>query len=214
MLQVAPGLWRWTGLHPAWTPLAQGGAQGWEQEVGCVYYEAGDTVVLVDPLVPPEDETRFWRALDRDVERMGGRVVVTLTAPWHARSTDAIVARYRATVWSHPGGSSRLGRAIDAPVLPPGLEVFEIPPAREGQVVLFLTEHRALVTAEVLTGVDGRLVVVPSPRLEDEARLASCLGLLLELPIEIVLPAHGGPILERGREAVSAAVAHWAPSAA
>ena len=36
--EIATGLWRWTGLHPAWTP-ADGGPGGWEQEVGCYFYE-------------------------------------------------------------------------------------------------------------------------------------------------------------------------------
>ena len=207
---IRPGLWRWTGLHPAWTPESG----GWEQEVGSVYYEAADAVVLVDPLVPPEDEERFWRALDRDVERLDRKVVVVVTAPWHARSAETIVARYGATLWAHPAGRSRLGREIDAAVLPTGIEVFEIPPVGEGQVALFLPGHRALVTAEVLAEADGRLRVAPSPQLQDQSRLLSCLRLLLELPIEIVLPAHGEPILEDGRDVVAAAVAHWAPSAA
>ncbi len=99
-------------------------------------------------------------------------------------------------------------------MLPAGIEVFEIPPAHEGQVALFLPRHRALVTAEVLARAHGALSVRPSLELRDRARLISCLDLLLELPIEIVLPAHGEPILEHGRDVVAAAVAHWAPSAA
>jgi glyoxylase-like metal-dependent hydrolase (beta-lactamase superfamily II) len=202
--EIAPGLWRWTGEHPGWAPGAP-----WEREVGCVYHEAADAVVLVDPLVPPEDEERFWRALDRDVERVARPVVVLLTAPWHARSTDAVVARYGATVWAHPAGRERLGRAIDAPVLPAGIEAFEIPPVDEGQVALFLRDHRALVTCEVLAGTgDGGLRVDPSPRLREPGRLRTCLRLLLELPIEVVLPGHGEPILANGRAAVAAAVAH------
>jgi hypothetical protein len=53
---LATGLWRWTGLHAAW-----------KQEVGSVYLEAEDTVVLIDPLVPPDEPERFWRKLERDV---------------------------------------------------------------------------------------------------------------------------------------------------
>jgi glyoxylase-like metal-dependent hydrolase (beta-lactamase superfamily II) len=208
--EIGPGLRRWTGLHPAWTP----DATGWEQEVGCVYHETDGATVLVDPLVPPEDEERFWHALDRDVETRARPVVVVLTAPWHARSAEAIVARYRASLWAHPAGRERLGRAIDAPMLPAGIEAIEVPPRAEGQVVLFLPEHRALVTAEVLAGQAGVLAVCPSPQLEDKGRLMAWLRLLLELPIEIVLPAHGRPVLERGRDAVAAAAAHWAPSAA
>jgi glyoxylase-like metal-dependent hydrolase (beta-lactamase superfamily II) len=207
--EIAPGLWRWTGRHPAWTPGA-----GWVPEVGCVYAETGDAVVLVDPLVPPEDADRFWRALDRDVERLARPVLVVLTAPWHERSAADVRVRYGAALWAHPAGRERLEVVPDAPVLPDGIEVLEIPPLREGQVALFLREHRALVTAEVLAGDRGGLRVCPSPALADARRLRSCLGLLSELPVDVVLPAHGEPVRERGREAIAAAVAHWAPSAA
>ncbi len=210
MQQIGAGLWRWTGLHPAWTPESV----GWEQEVACTYYETEDAVVLIDPLAPPEDEERFWRALDHDVERLGRPVVVALTAAWHARSTSVMVERYGATVWAHPASGDRLGLRLDAPILPRRVEAFEIPPAGEGQVALYLAAHRALVTAEALAGLGGGLVVRPSPRLGDRDRLVRCLRLLLELPVEIVLPAHGEPVLRNGREAIAAALAHWAPSAA
>ncbi len=62
--QIAEGLWRWTARHPEWRPDAD-----WPPDVGCVYYEGPDAVVLVDPLVPQDDADRFWAALDRDVER-------------------------------------------------------------------------------------------------------------------------------------------------
>lgn len=207
--RIEAGLWRWTGLHPAWSP-----GSDWGPEVGSVYWEADGAVVLVDPLVPAEDEERFWSALDRDVERLGRPVVVVLTAPWHLRSTDAFAARYGATVWAHPRGAERLGRAIDAPVLPVGIEVLEVPPFGEGQVVLFLTGQRALLTAEVLAGTPTGLRVHPSPNLAERDRLVPFLRLLLELPVERVLPAHGEPVVVDGRDAVAAALAHYAPSAA
>jgi glyoxylase-like metal-dependent hydrolase (beta-lactamase superfamily II) len=210
VVEVGPGLWRWTGLHPAWTPESR----GWQPEVGCVYLETEEAVVLVDPLVPPEDADRFWRALDRDVERLARPVLVMLTAPWHVRSAAEMVARYGASLWAHPAGRERIALTIDAPVLPRGVEVLEIPPVREGQVALFLPGHGALVTAEVLAGAEGGLRVRPSPGLEAAGRLRACLGLLLELPIVTVLPAHGEPVVGSGREAIAAALAHWAPSAA
>jgi glyoxylase-like metal-dependent hydrolase (beta-lactamase superfamily II) len=92
--------------------------------------------------------------------------------------------------------------------------VLEIPPVHEGQVAVFLSSHKALVTADVLVGVDGGLQVRPSPALADATRLGTCLRLVAELPIDVVLPAHGEPVLEGGSLAVAAAVAHWAPSAA
>src|SRR5437763_13673038 len=51
--RVARGLWTWTAPHPSWN-----GADDWPEAVGCVYYEAPDAVVLIDPqgigLVVPE----------------------------------------------------------------------------------------------------------------------------------------------------------------
>ncbi len=78
--QLAPGLWRWTAYHPDWTP-EEGGVDGWDPEVGCIYCETADGIVLVDPLVPaePENAERFWSALDRDVGRVGGAPRVLLT---------------------------------------------------------------------------------------------------------------------------------------
>jgi len=38
VLELRPGLWRWTA--PTRTGPADGGPEGWEADVGCVYYEA------------------------------------------------------------------------------------------------------------------------------------------------------------------------------
>jgi hypothetical protein len=194
---VRPGLWRWTGQHPAWTPAAA----GWEQEVGCVYYEADDATVLVDPLVPPEDEERFWSALDRDVERRALPVIVALTAPWHIRSTDAIVAR--------------CGAVVSPPVsLPEDVLELPVPPVAEGQRALHLARERTLVTCEILTGIAGGLRVCPSPGVGDDDLRPFLTG-LLDLDVDVVLPAHGAPVLEGAAGAVAAAIRHWeAPSAA
>ena len=91
--EIGTGLWYWTGRHPAWT-AADGGPDGWAQEVGCVYYEGPDAVVLFDPLVPMEDPVRFYEALERDVERAGKPVRVLLTVDAHARSSQELAERY------------------------------------------------------------------------------------------------------------------------
>jgi hypothetical protein len=38
--RIAEGLWRWSAYY-----------EEWREDVGCVYYEAPDAVVLIDPLV-------------------------------------------------------------------------------------------------------------------------------------------------------------------
>ena len=80
--RFAEGLWRWSTHYGEW-----------RAEVGCVYYEAPDAIVLIDPLVPeePDEAKRFWEALDRDVHRAAVPVHVLVTVFWHARSAAEIV---------------------------------------------------------------------------------------------------------------------------
>ncbi len=84
--ELRPGLWRWTADHPEWDHAEQ-----WGPEVGSVYAELPDAVVVVDPLVPEAAEDRFWSALDHDVERLGKPVFVLLTVHWHERSVAAVL---------------------------------------------------------------------------------------------------------------------------
>lgn len=74
--ELAPGLWRWDDS---------------------LYVERPDAVVLIDPAVPAGEEERFFRALDRDVERLGLPVVVLLTD--RVLDADVFVERYGAEVF-------------------------------------------------------------------------------------------------------------------
>lgn len=186
--EIAPGLWRWTASHPNWRRGAD-----WPEEVGCVYYEAPDAVVLIDPLIPAGEEDAFLAHLDRDVERLGRPVVILLTCDWHRRSTDELAERYGARI----GGE-----------LPNGLEEIPVRGAGERQVAYFIRPHRALVVAEIFMG-DGRggLKLCPSPALTNRDELDAALIELLELPVERVLVAHGEPVLENGRDRMAEALA-------
>src|SRR5207248_10381280 len=87
--ELAPGLWRWTGYH-----------EEWKQDVGCLSVETSDGLVLIDPLVPPEDSERFLTALDRDVARLGGAVHVLITVYYHARSAGELIQRHGGRLWA------------------------------------------------------------------------------------------------------------------
>jgi hypothetical protein len=187
--QLAEGLWRWTAPHP--------NAANWPDwgppvppEVGCVYYEAPDAVVLIDPLLPAGDEKAFLAYLDRDVERVGLPVSLLLTAPWHERSAATLRERY--------GASDRI---------PDSVEVHPVEGAPEEQLAYFIRPHGALVVAEVFVG-DGRggLAVLPSPGLADPAALERSLYAIAALPVELVLVSHGEPVLQDGRRAIELAL--------
>ncbi|MFZ0341650.1 MAG: hypothetical protein WAL31_04890 [Gaiellaceae bacterium] len=190
-VRIAEGLWRWTAEHPNWEHWPE--HERWPSEVGCVYYEAEDATVLVDPLVPAGDEDDFLRHLDADVERRGPPVVILLTAEWHRRSADELVARYDA----------RLGGAP-----PEGVEEIPIEGADERQVAYFIAPHAALVVAETFqVDVEGELFLCRSPALRRPAELEASLDRIMELPIERLLVSHGEPVLVDAKARMAEALA-------
>lgn len=204
-MRIAPGLWRWTGYH-----------EEWKENVGCVYCETRDGVVLIDPLVPPEDADRFWLALDRDLAQVEGPVHVLVTVFWHTRSTAAMVERYSARVWANSRGRAaierRAGRVTDG--FRPGDElpggIVALGTARAAEVVYWLPEHRSVVPGDVLIG-DGKggIRICPKswlPENSSPAKLAASLAPLLDLPVERVLLSHGDPLLAGGKRALAAAL--------
>ena len=188
-VRVAEGLWRWTAPHP--------NAANWPQlgppvppEVGCVYYEAPDAVVLFDPLLTAGEEEEILGHLDRDVERLGLPVSILLTASWHERSASILRERYRA--------DDRI---------PDSVERYLIEGAPEQQLAYFIRPHRALVVAEIFVG-DGKggLALSQSPVLEDRAALDRSLRPIAALAVERVLVSHGEPVLKDGRRAIELAL--------
>ena len=189
------GLWRWTVFY-----------EEWRDEVGCVYYEAPDAIVLVDPLVPSEtaEATRFWEALDRDVRRVGLPVHVYITVFWHARSAGEIVRRYdgrlHATSRARAANERRTGvvPAVFRPgdVLPGGIEALET--GRSTEVAYWIPAHGALVPGDVLLGDDtGGLRLCPESWLPagiGHERLRAALRPVLDLPLTRVLVSHGSPV--------------------
>lgn len=194
---IAAGLWRWTAYY-----------EEWRDEVGCVYYEAPDAVVLIDPLVPSvqSESARFWEALDRDVKRAGLPVHVYITVFWHARSAGEVVRRYdgrlHATSRARAAMERRTGVAPDVfrPGEPLPGDIEALPSGRSTEVVYWIPEHGAIVPGDVLLGDDnGGLRLCPEswlPTGVDHAMLRTALKPLLDLPVTRVLVSHGEPVTE------------------
>jgi hypothetical protein len=217
--EVETGLWRWTGHHPDWTP-----DQNWDPEVGCVYFAAPDAVVLIDPVVPPEDVDRFWEALDRDVARASLPVHVLLTVHWHCRNSVAVCDRYGGEIWAHEKVLTDTPREIEPTktftfddTLPGGIVACD--PVYFLESVFWLPGPGALVFGDIVTGADGELRLCPDDWLGGGASgddLRTALRPLLQLPVHHVLVSHGEPVLHDGRTALARLVdTHGvAPSAA
>jgi len=197
--ELRPGLWRWTAAHPEWEH-----AEHWGPEVGSVYAELPDALVMVDPLVPQDEEDRFWEALDRDVERVGKPVHVLLTVHWHERSVATVLDRYKATLW----------RPEEKGQLPAGVHAEVVKGSDWVEALFFLEPHRALIAGDLLIGKDGGGIELPvrwfpkgeqdwaEQELKPELRKR-----LAGLPVELVVVSHGEPVLEDGAAALERALA-------
>jgi glyoxylase-like metal-dependent hydrolase (beta-lactamase superfamily II) len=195
--ELRPGLWRWIANHPEWDHAEQ-----WGPEVGSVYAEVPDAVVLIDPLVPEDEEEKFWSALDRDVERNGLPVYVLLTVHWHERSVAAVLDRYKATLW----------RPEEKGELPAGVHAEVVKGSDWVEAMFFLEPHRALVAGDLLIGKDGgiELPVAWFPKGEQDWARDELKPMLRErlgaLPVELVLVSHGEPVLSEGAAALERAL--------
>src|SRR5438034_10547690 len=153
--ELRPGLWRWTAPHPEWEH-----AENWGPDVASVYAELPHEVVVIDPLVPPGEDERFWSALDRDVERLGLPMHVLLTVHWHERSVATVLDRYEAKLW----------RPEEKGELPAGVHAEIVKGSDWVEALFFLEPHRALVAGDLLVGVDDGVEVTVSwfPKGEQE----------------------------------------------
>jgi len=180
--ELRPGLWTWAAPHPTWTP-EQGGPEGWEREVRSYALDAGDCLVLVDPLVEPSPVATL---ADRRP------LVILLTCYWHRRSTAELVQ----------APATDLGE-LGVPALPyelgddlPG-DVEPYPGAYPNECTLWIRGHRALVAGDVFLGGERGFRVLPDSWLGDGVTSESVresLRPLLELPLELLLLTHGDPV--------------------
>src|SRR6266550_597462 len=196
--ELRPGLWRWTAPHPEWEH-----AENWGPDVGSVYAQLPEALAIIDPLVPPGEDDRFWSALDRDVERAGRPLHVLLTVHWHERSVAAVLDRYHATLW-RPEEKGELPKGVHAEIVK-GSDWME--------ALFFLEPYKALVAGDLLVGRNGGIELPVAWFPKDEQEWAErelkpdLRKRLAELPIELVLVSHGEPILTDGAAALDRALA-------
>ena len=208
MRELRPGLWHWQAAHPDWSS-----EEPWEQEVSSYAIDDGARLLLFDPLAVPNE------LLELAAER---EPAIVLTAPWHERDARALAERLGAPVYAPPAdtaadlmqkygvtaeqageGSPDLDwlRSGSAEArwygagdgLPLGIEAFE---GREhNDVVLWIESLRAVVAGDSLADFGDGIAIQPEwlRKGVTRERVAEGLRPLLELPVEVVLPAHGAP---------------------
>ena len=212
MEKLTEGLWRWTARHPEWHPGEFGA------EVACFAAQAGDTTLLVDPLLPP-DPSPVLAVID---ESLGKRLAILITVPYHVRSAEELWRRYRGdaetTIHGHPACAKRLDdrsafREIEPGTpLPTGVTAHTIGRPRRHEMPLHLPSHDALVFGDAVAETEGRLVVWTSEKVDAKVerfyaqRFNPTLKPLLELDFDNVLVTHGQPVLGGGQSALRRAL--------
>lgn len=209
MRELRPGVWHWRSPHPDWD-----GEEGWPELVSSCAIELGDELVLFDPLAVP-DELRA-RA-----------TAVVLTAPYHERDARTLglpVHTPPADTWQDWvekfGVDPERVRGLESEDLawlragdgegcfhgsgswPFGIHAYA--GREDNDLILWLPAVNTLVTGDSLSDFgDGLAVWVADRTHVTRADVAERLRPLLDLPVELVLPAHGEPA---GRAALEQAL--------
>jgi hypothetical protein len=199
MRELRPGIWHWQSPHPDWDA-----EQWWPQLVSSYAIALGDDVVLFDPIAVP-DEIR---------ERA---TAVVLTAPYHerdARSLGLPVHTPPADTWQDWvekfGVAPEKVRGMESDDLTwlraeesagqfhePGkwpFGIYAYAGREDNDLVLWIPAVNAIVSGDSLSDFGEGLDIQMGGRTHlTKEQVAKQLQPLLDLPVELVLPAHGEP---------------------
>jgi glyoxylase-like metal-dependent hydrolase (beta-lactamase superfamily II) len=209
--ELEPGLWHWNARHPDWRS-----SEPWDEQVSSYAIDDGTRLLIFDPLgVPSEIEelaaeretaivlTAPWHERDTQslVEQLG---VPVYAAPpdtgedlmrkfgVSAERVEGFVSADLRWLLHEDGGEAHQLQAGTR--LPLGVEAF--PGWTHNDLVLWVENKRAVIAGDTLADF-GRGLEINTRWLPGDVtreHVAEGLRPLLELPVELVLATHGGPM--------------------
>lgn len=197
MREISSGLWHWTARHPNIGSQVSS------------YYLVGERVAL-DPLLPADGLDWFSPHPPEDV---------LLSNRHHSRDAFQLQEAFGAEVHCVRNGVYELeGRGRVTPFdfgdeLPGAVHAHEVDAISPDETALHIPAHRALACADGVVKWRGgeELAFVPDQLMDDppqtRAGLVSAYRRLLELDFDLLLLAHGDPVVGGGHEALAAFVA-------
>ena len=197
MQEIAPGLWHWTARHE-------------HIHADVSSYLLATERVAIDAKIPPEGLAWF--------EANGVPEHVVLSNRHHDRDAWRLREAFGCTVHCIRNGLHELeGRgpveALDfGDELPGGIVVHEVDAICPDETALHIPAHRALACADGVVqwpGTEG-LAFVPDFLMDEpeatKAGLRAAYRGLLDLDFDLLLLAHGDPVVGGGRDALRAFV--------
>ncbi len=191
MNEIGSGLWHWTARRASIST-----------EVSSYYL--GSERVLIDPMIPPEG--RDW------LEQHGPPEHAILTNRHHDRDAWRLHDAFGCTVHCIRNGLYELeGRgpveAFDfGDELPGEISVREVDAICPDETALYIPQHRALACADgvVRWGRGDELQFVPDSLMDEpeqtKQQLCEAYRGLLELDFDLLLLAHGDPVVGGARD--------------
>jgi hypothetical protein len=196
MREVLPRVFHWTAPHPR---IGIEVSSYWLDEAG----------VLLDPLVPPGEGLDWFAARPVEPE------AIVLSNRHHYRESDRFAARFGCAVHCNTAGlhefsDGRVEGFEIGDVLPGALVACEVGAICPDETALHLPEQGALLVADGIVrggphAQEQGLGFVPDSLMDDPPAtkaglLAAYARLLAERDFTHLLLAHGGPLIEDGRE--------------
>lgn len=192
MREISPGLWHWTARH---------------EHIGAEvssYYLESERVVL-DPMLPPDGLEWF--------EQHGAPEHVLMTNRHHDRHAWDLQEAFGCAVHCIRNGVYEIegrGRveAFDfGDELPGGATVYRVDAICPDETALHIPAHRALACADGVVHYGGELGFVPEQLMDDPEQtkrgLREAYGRLLELDFDVLLLAHGTPVVGDAKKALA-----------
>jgi len=188
---VRPGLFFWQAYDP-----------GVKTDLCCCALETPEGLIFCDPV--PLDSLA-------EEELMAGREAraILLTSGNHERNAAALARRYGVEIWAPDGArggviASRWYRAGE--ILCGGVEAIGLEGFGPGESALWW--QGVLVLGDALINVPPYgFAPLPDKYCEDPAIGGASLRKLLPLPVEILIFAHGLPIVSQARERLAGVIA-------
>jgi glyoxylase-like metal-dependent hydrolase (beta-lactamase superfamily II) len=189
MQEIAPGLWHWTAPHD------HIGA-----DVSSYYLEAER--VAIDPMLPPDVLEWF--------EQRGGPEHILLTNRHHDRHSWRLRDAFGSTVHCVRNGVYELDER--GPVepfdfgdeLPGGAVVHEVDAICPDETALHIPAHSALACADGVIHYGESLGFVPDRFMDEpedtKRKLREAYSRLVELDFDVLLLAHGAPVVGGARD--------------
>jgi len=193
MQEIAPGLWHWTARHE-------------HIGVDVSSYHLLEERVVLDPMTPPEGLEWF--------HEHGAPQHIVLTNRHHDRHAWRLQEEFGSTVHCIRNGLHELeGRGPAEPFdfgdeLPGGLAVYEVDAICPDETALHIPAHRAIACADGVArfGHGGELRFVPDQYIDDPEEtkrgLREAYRRLLDLDFDLLLLAHGDPVVGGGNDAL------------